>query len=279
MRMTSCFECPFSPIGVRMVLGVAVCFALVGEASAEQPGGSVRLRVMTYNIHHGEGTDGAVDLARIAQVIREVRPDLVALQEVDQRTRRTGGVDQTAELARLTGMHGLFGPQIPFEGGKYGQAILSRTPASDLTVHWLPKEPDRERRIAVSCQIELDDQRITFVTTHLHHQNASFRERQAEAINKLFANSPQPVILAGDLNVRPESSVMKILAPHWQNGTDGVADRWTFPATKPEAQIDFVLARPVDRWSVRETSVPPEPLASDHCPLVVDYELKVVPEK
>lgn len=272
--MASFFECPFSLIGLRVVLGVALCLSVAIGAPAQQPDGSIRLRVMTYNIHHGEGTDGVVDLARIAKVIREARPDLVALQEVDQRTRRTGGVDQVAELARLTGMHGLFGPQIPFEGGRYGQAILSRTPASDLTVHWLPGEPERERRIAVSCQIESGAQRITFVTTHLHHQNASFRERQAEAINKLFGNSLGPVVLAGDLNVLPDSSVMEILSSQWQNATEGLADRWTFPATKPEAQIDFVLARPAGRWSVVETLVPLEPVVSDHRPLVVEYLLR-----
>src|SRR5512142_1551034 len=85
-----------------------------------------RVTVLTYNIHHGEGTDGRIDLERIARVIRLVSPDLAALQEVDRRTTRSGGVDQLAELGRLTGMEPLFGKTIPHQGGDYGNAVLSR---------------------------------------------------------------------------------------------------------------------------------------------------------
>lgn len=72
--------------------------------------GEVRsLRVLSYNLHHGEGTDGRVDLERIARVIRDSRADLVALQEIDLNTTRTGRVNQAAEYVRLTGLHGKFG--------------------------------------------------------------------------------------------------------------------------------------------------------------------------
>src|SRR5688572_3660564 len=87
-------------------------------------GPSPRLRVLTYNIHHGEGTDARFDLERLARIIREARPDLVALQEVDRRTRRASGVDQAAELGRLTGMNVVFGKAMDHDGGEYGQAIL-----------------------------------------------------------------------------------------------------------------------------------------------------------
>ena len=62
------------------------------------------VRVLTYNIHHGEGLDGRIDLPRQAAIMTSAAPDLVALQEVDRGTARAGGVDQLAELARLTGM-------------------------------------------------------------------------------------------------------------------------------------------------------------------------------
>lgn len=67
------------------------------------------LRVLTYNIHHGEGTDGKFDLDRIAKLISAQEPDLVALQEIDVKTARASGVDQAAKLAKLTGMHYAFG--------------------------------------------------------------------------------------------------------------------------------------------------------------------------
>lgn len=73
-------------------------------ASVGAPVASDALRVLTYNIHHGEGTDGVLDLERIAGVIKGASPDLVALQEVDVGAERTGGVDQAGELGRLTGM-------------------------------------------------------------------------------------------------------------------------------------------------------------------------------
>ena len=87
-----------------------------------------RLRVLTYNIHHAEGVDGKFDLGRIARLIKKEKPDLVAVQEVDVKTRRSDGVDQAAELARLTGMHYFFGKFMDYNGGEYGQMVLSKHP-------------------------------------------------------------------------------------------------------------------------------------------------------
>src|ERR1700731_1570832 len=86
------------------------------------------LRVLTSNIHHGEGTDGRFDLSRLARVMKSVQPDVIALQEVDQGTERSGGVDQLAELERLTNMHAEFGKAMDYSGGGYGVAVLSRWP-------------------------------------------------------------------------------------------------------------------------------------------------------
>ena len=61
------------------------------------------LRVATYNIRHGRGLDGRIDLERVAAAIEALGADVVLLQEVDQGTRRAAGVDQARELGRLTG--------------------------------------------------------------------------------------------------------------------------------------------------------------------------------
>ena len=87
-----------------------------------EPG--IRIRVLTYNIHHGEGVDDVVDLERVAAVINSVSPDLVSLQQVERNTERTGGVDQTAILDGLTSMEGVFGHNLDFGGGGFGNAIL-----------------------------------------------------------------------------------------------------------------------------------------------------------
>src|SRR5262245_26822074 len=96
------------------VLSFVLAAVLAAPASAADP---QTLRVLSYNIHHGEGTDGKLDLARIAGVITAAKPDLVALQEVDRRATRTKGVDQTAELAKLTGLQAEFGKAIDLQGG------------------------------------------------------------------------------------------------------------------------------------------------------------------
>ena len=85
----------------------------------------MRLRVLCYNIHHAAGVDGKLDVPRIARVIQSVKPDLVALQEVDRNTTRTGKVDQAAELAQLTRMNHVFGANIAFQGGQYGTPFFA----------------------------------------------------------------------------------------------------------------------------------------------------------
>src|SRR3954468_2494324 len=106
-------------------LGGAFDFGFGAEPSKHGP---ERVRVLSYNIHHGEGVDGKLDLERIAAVINAVEPDLVALQEVDQRVARTRLIDEPADLARLTKMHVAFGANLALQGGHYGNAVLSRWP-------------------------------------------------------------------------------------------------------------------------------------------------------
>ncbi|QDU38030.1 hypothetical protein Mal4_23500 [Maioricimonas rarisocia] len=253
------------------VAALLLLLAATGQAAGE-PGAKGRLRVLCYNIHHGRGTDGDVDLERTARVIRDADPDLVALQEVDRKTARAGGVDQTARLAELTGLQGRFGCQIDFEGGEYGQALLSRFPMSEVTVYWLPGEPKRQRRIAVAAVVETPRGPLRFVSTHLHHQNADFRQRQAVELNRLFQSDPIPTILAGDLNALPGTRPLLILSRSWQSATGKRADRFTFSAENPSRQIDFVLYRPASRFHVISSEVPEEPAASDHRPLLVELE-------
>jgi endonuclease/exonuclease/phosphatase family metal-dependent hydrolase len=260
----------------RMAVAALTALAawLTAQAAPSQPPAApTRLRVLSYNIHHGEGTDGKVDLARLAKVIRGCEADLVALQEVDLKTRRTGGVDQTAELARLTGLHGRFGKGIDYEGGEDGQAVLSRSPIAGLTVHPLPGEPDRERRIAVEARVTVAGRDLSFVTTHLHHQNASFRERQAARLDELFGNVGRPVILAGDLNAVPGSKPLQRLAGTWTVATEGDTLA-TYPAAKPARQLDYVLYRPAEAFRVVERSVLAEAVASDHRPVLAVLELR-----
>ncbi len=218
-----------------------------------------RLRVLTYNIHHGEGTDGKLDLERLAKIIAAADPDLVALQEVDRTTTRTGGIDQAAELARLTGLHVAFGKSLDYAGGGYGNAILSKTPLADAETHALPGEA--EPRSALAARVHpVGLPEFTFVSTHFCHQREADRVAQAREISRLFADVKRPVLLAGDLNARPGSPPMTEFARRW---TDTRSD----PRT-----IDYVLTRAGDPWRVVSSEVVDEPVASDHRPVLVVLE-------
>ena len=258
---------------VQVLVAAVVIFGLCGcaaPAAAEE--GRQELRVLSYNIHHAEGVDGKLDLPRIANIIKESGADLVALQEVDKSTERTGRVDQAAELAKLTGMHVVFGKAMDYQGGQYGQVILSRWPILSNSTHYLPEPADREPRIAVATTIRLGAKGpvIRFVGTHLEHQLEAVRIEQATELNKLFASGDMPTLLLGDMNARPGSNPMKILLEKWQD-TGNTAP--TVPAENPRNLIDYVLFRPAGAWEVLSSEVLNEPVASDHRPVLAVLKL------
>ncbi len=233
--------------------------------AARQPD-TPRLRVLTYNIHHGEGIDRQLDLERLVRVIVSVAPDVVALQEVEQRTRRTGMVDQPAELARLTKMRVVFGGNIPFEGGEYGNAVLSRYPILRHQNHLLPCLDDGEQRGVLEVEIAWPNAGVPLrlLATHLDHR-ANDRERVASArrINEILGDRDDAgTVLAGDLNDLPDSATLIELARRWTRSNVEVEP--TIPVERPTRQIDYVLYAPADRWRVIETQVLLEAVASDH---------------
>src|SRR5688500_13705317 len=173
---------------------VAALSLVVAVPGPAQPGAAT-LRVLSYNIHHGEGTDGKLDLDRIAGVIKATKPDLVALQEVDRNTQRTGRVDQAAVLGERTGLHVAFAKAIDLQGGEYGQAVLSRFPIRSVKTHVLPGKAGQETRIVIETRVESGGRPLTFLGTHFQHDDPETRERQAAKVNELFGRSDGPVIL------------------------------------------------------------------------------------
>ena len=106
-------------------------FGVLADGAPKASSGKI-LKVMSYNIHHGEGIDRRLDLERIAAVIADSGADIVALQELDQSTRRTGGVAQTEVLAHHLGMHHQFAKALHFQGGAYGLAVLVGGPSCGI---------------------------------------------------------------------------------------------------------------------------------------------------
>lgn len=233
------------------------------------------IRVMTYNIHHGEGTDREFDLVRLANIIKSEEPDLVALQEVDQGTERSAGVDQLAELGQLTGMHAAFGKAIDFQGGGYGVGVLSRWTILSTENHPLPGSPDREPRTALTVDVKMGDggPLLQFTSTHLD-QGLSLGNRVAQANelnDRLVSGDGLPSILAGDMNSGAESEVVQILDAQWTNvsPTDSPS---ISRSGRPIFRVDYVMVRPSGDWRIVESRVVDAPVASDHRPVLAVLE-------
>lgn len=223
------------------------------------------LRVLCWNIHHGEGTDGKVNLERLAAAIQGQEPDVVMLQEVDKGCKRTGSVDQPAELARLTGLNQVFGKAMDFDGGEYGQMILSRFPLSDMRIHRLPGEG--EPRIAVSAVADTPIGPVTLASVHLDFKDAARQLVQAQVASAaLLEISTSPVILAGDFNAVVDSKTMAVFAQAPWSVVAKAGAAATHPADKPADEIDFTVVRGLR--VVKPTTVLAEAVASDHRPIL-----------
>ncbi len=226
------------------------------------------LRILAYNIHHGAGMDELLDLERIAVLIRRVDPDLVALQEVDSATERTNAVDQAAEFGRLTGLESVFGRFMPYQGGAYGMALLSRWPITESSNLRLPDGEEPRTALSAVVTSPKTGRSLRFVGIHFYRTEEE-RLAQAVQLEELLRVEQVPTILAGDFNSTPGSTVMEHLAKSWEILEKG-DDHFTFPSYEPEREIDFVLLQPADRFEVIGQRLITEPVASDHRPLVVD---------
>lgn len=248
--------------GMRLTLGFVCCLFACGSASAADP--PKELRVLTWNIHHGVGADGKLDLERIAKVITSQRPDVVLLQEVDQKCTRSGGVDQAAELAKLTQLKHVFGKAMDLQGGQYGQAILSRTDLADVKIHPLPSQG--EPRIAVSATTVSPLGPITVATVHLDFQDEARQNAQAQVCAAALLTATTPVVLAGDFNAKPDTRTLATFtqAPWTIVPKEGTPH--THPADKPEIEIDYLIVRGLR--PLKPATVIPETTASDHRPVL-----------
>jgi endonuclease/exonuclease/phosphatase family metal-dependent hydrolase len=251
-----------------------------------------QVRVVTYNILGGRNPDNAHDLKRLADILGLLNPDLVALQEVDVKTRRFRGRDLPKELGEATGLQAFFGAAMPFQGGEYGVAILSRLPVESHTAHLLPARPGNEPRAALETICRLgeaaDAPKLRFIATHLDATEGE-AERLAQTA-KLLELFPTPAVapvslLAGDFNAELSSAALTGLQAKWTvSWPEGKAAK-TFPAIQPKIGIDHVFLPKDGPWKVLRivsgTEIFPgdagwkERLekASDHLPVVVELEL------
>ena len=251
---------------------VASAMVLAASPPAARSG---TLTVGTYNIHHGVPMKGgAIDLPGIAEVLRAMNADVIALQEVDVKTGRACGVDQAAELARLTGMHHAFGPAMPYSGGQYGNAVLCKTAILSVTNQPLPGVKGAEPRAAIEItfQPRADAPVVRFIAAHLDNSSAEGRLLQIRHLNAVATNIPPGhLILAGDLNAEPGSAEINTALEAWDDAAP-VRDP-TWPADRPRERIDHILQRKPAALTPRDSRVVDEPGASDHRPLLTILDL------
>jgi endonuclease/exonuclease/phosphatase family metal-dependent hydrolase len=220
---------------------------------------------------------GDYDLDIIARVITDANPDLVALQEVDFKTNRARKYDLVTELAMRTEMVPLFARAMEYDGGEYGEGVLSRYTIIQSRNVPLPYFGDSEPRAALEVLVALPSgETIAFVGTHLDHQeDERDRVTQAKQINKVFKRSKYPIILAGDLNAVPGSTPINLLEKIWLGSYSKANPEPTFPSTGPERKIDYVMYYPRKSWRVLSAEVICDSIASDHCAYLVSLALMV----
>lgn len=241
-------------------------------------------RLLTYNVHRCVGVDRRLDVDRIVAVIAEHEPDIVCLQELDVGRARTGFTDQAGLIAEKLAMTHHFHPAMQVEAELYGDAILTHHPERLVKSAALPTLrgiPGLEPRGALWSAIEIDGVTLNVFNTHFGLIPREQRLQAAALNGRGWLGHPEctgPTILTGDFNVtsltRPYQALARRL-PDAQRTLGLKPTIKTFPSSFPAVRIDHCFASP--EIVIRSIMAPFSPLArmaSDHLPLVVDFEIR-----
>jgi endonuclease/exonuclease/phosphatase family metal-dependent hydrolase len=277
-----------SRFGALLLLATLLATALAGTTAAApaSPVGARplvaerQLRVATFNIHHGVGLDGVLDLARIAATVERTGAQVVGLQEVDKHwSERSNFADQATLLAEQLGMHLAFGANLdldpPAPGAprrQFGTAILSAYNIRVTTNTLLPRPLGGEQRGLLEALIKVRGIPVRVFNTHLQHDSQVERLAQVDRIRQVLATADESVVLLGDLNATPNTpeiaGLTDLLVDAWL--TAGVGDGFTFDAATPHARIDYVMS---SGDVVARTAAVVTTDAADHLPVVADLAL------
>ena len=221
------------------------------------------LKLMSYNIKNANGMDNVCNFQRIANVINNTSPDVVAIQEVDSMTNRSGQKYVLGDLAERTNLHGYFAPAIDYDGGKYGIGLLTKQ--VPLRLQSLPLPGREEARTLILA--EFAD--YIYCCTHMSLTEED-RMKSLELVKAFTSSSTKPLFLAGDMNAEPESGFIKELQKDFQILSN--PKQHTFPAPDPKETIDYIatLKQNAKGFAVISAKVINEPMASDHRPILVE---------
>ncbi|MFF6813676.1 endonuclease/exonuclease/phosphatase family protein [Streptomyces sp. NPDC012403] len=285
---------PRSRRSVRATAVLAAAFAATLPAmaapatAAGAPGAhapAVPLRVATYNIHAGAGQDQVFDLDRTAAALRDLRADVIGLQEVDVHWgARSDFTDEARALAEKLDMRVFFAPIYDLdpadrdgERRQFGVAVLSRHPVLAAENHEITRlstqTPDPVPAPApgfAEVVVDVRGAHVHVYTTHLDYRaDPSVREAQVADMLGVLAADRGPKVLVGDFNAEATAPE---LAPLWERLRDAAPDAGgTYPAIDPVKRIDLITVSPGIRVTGART-VATE--ASDHRPVVTDLRVR-----
>ncbi len=257
-------------------LGWLCLSMLCGCAAAKDQPGVSPLRVMTYNIHHGEGLDGKLDLPRIADLIKREGADIVALQEVDKGMERTARRDLGAELAALTGLTCVFSNNYSIQGGEYGNAVLTRFPVKQATNTHFVKVNEIEQRGLLQLVLDVRGRDLVLMATHIDHRrdDAARWSNVGEIEATAKRNAGKPMILCGDFNDTPVSYTYHKLSRNLNDAFigSGTGMGTTFRGNFPYVRIDYLLYSDDFKAYHYKTG---KINWSDHYPVMARFRLKM----
>lgn len=291
--------------------GLAVLMLSAAATFAQEPQAKPRpLRVMTYNIKHGQTNasctqparipgqppfpDCNLDLSASIEVMRAHGADIIGVQEVDRFWARSASVDEPAEMAAALGMnHYCYAPNLDHAPDshasvphQYGTVILSRFPILECENTLLRRTGTNEQRGLTRALINVRGVPLDFFNTHLHTTATDRLMQTADIAAVMDAAAERPRVLMGDFNARPTATEMQPIYARFLDAwlAGGVAtlenpNGFTSPARlsgNPTSRIDYVFVSPDVEVSASATYVPIDSntrLAADHYPVVSDIEL------
>ena len=261
-----------------LLFTIAIVASCASQKVQSPKTASNEIKVMTYNVHHCNPPDqkNVIDVDGTASVIKQQNADIVAVQEVDVNTGRSGKMNQAELLSKKSGLpHYYFAKAMDYDGGQYGLLILSKYPLSNTTTVMLPKsdnKKDEPRVLALATATLPSGLQIRFGSTHLEAYNKTSRMLQIQEINRVAASITIPFIVAGDFNAEEKSDVINTLDLSFERTCQNCPN--TFDEDNETGAIDYIAFKKGNPFTIKSHQVIQNKTTSDHMPVVVQLKIK-----
>lgn len=257
------------------------------------------VKVITYNIEYCEGIPGKwyqylkfwkiffppknLDL-KIVEALKKIKPDVIALIEVDTGSLRSRGKNEVRFLEEKLGMNDFVEKiKYPFRGWiklfhhlpilkKQANAILSKFPFNKVRYHILH---EGTKRMVIEANVNCP-KRVTFLVAHLSLGKKA-RAKQIKELIKIVNKMKNPVILMGDFNTfNGKEEIGELLKKTHLKEKTSLYKPFTEPSWHPTRQLDYILTSP--QIKVKKYRALKFPF-SDHLPLMITFKFKKRGEK